>query len=280
MIRESLRETVARIGDTPVLWATGLYLGALFALDILLDASGNTVLGAHVGFLGLCGIPFFLGGSYGAIRAAGTGEPAGLGGFAAGGVKYFFRILLAGAVVVSAALLTAFLVMVPVSLIGGPAAATPLTLVWVGIPFAFFTFFLDTAAVFEDRKVFDSIRRSVEFVTGRPGRAVLFYLANLAIGFLIFLVAAGTWSFAVADKLQPLADADPSLYLNMTPAQMVSLIGMNGIWAGVAIGFAAVVIGGTFLVAFKACFFRRAAAGTAAPVPQGEFDEKGRWYRY
>ncbi|HUK37585.1 MAG TPA: hypothetical protein VLV30_00560 [Methanomicrobiales archaeon] len=280
MIRESLREAAARIRDTPVLWATGLYLAALFALDILLEASGNTVVGAHVGFLGLCGIPFFAGGSYGAIRAAGAGEKAGLRRFAADGVRYFFRILLPGAVVVSAALVTGFLVMVPVSLILGPAAATPLSLVWVGIPFAFFTFFFDTAAVFEDRKVFDSIRRSVEFVTGRPGRVVLFYLASLAIGFLIFLAGAGLWSFAVAEKLQPLADADPSLYLNMTPAQVVSLIGVNGLWAGVGIGFVAVAIGGTLLAAFKACFFRRAAAGAAAPAPQGEFDEKGRWYRY
>jgi hypothetical protein len=48
----------------------------------------------------------------------------------------------------------------------------------------------------------------------------------------------------------------------------------------VIIGFLAVTIGGTLLVTFKACFFRRAAASSPPAVPMGEFDEKGRWYRY
>jgi hypothetical protein len=60
----------------------------------------------------------------------------------------------------------------------------------------------------------------------------------------------------------------------------VNLIGIPGLAAGVIIGFLAVLAGGTFLISFKACFFRRMAAPSAPPVPQGEFDEKGRWYRY
>jgi hypothetical protein len=277
MIRESLKEAFARLADTPVLWITGLFMGALFAGDILLQARGDTVLGARIGFLGLCALPFFIGGSYGAIR----GEGAGIRGYIGAGGRYYFRILIAGTVIVSAALLTAFLVMVPVTIIGGSLqAVTTLTLLGVGIPFAFFTFFFDTAVAFEDRKVLDSIRRSVEFVTGNPGKAVVFYLADLAIGTLILFASAVIWSFSIADRIQPLADTNQTVFLNMTPAQMVNLIGVPGLWAGVTIGFFAVMIGGTLLIAFKACFFRRAAPVSAAPVQEGEFDEKGRWYRY
>jgi hypothetical protein len=280
MVLDSLREACARTVDTPVLWISGLFMGLLFALDLLLQAGVNTIIGSRIGFLGLCALPFFLGGSYGAIHG---GDP-GIRGYLRAGARYYFRILLAGAVIAASAFLTVFLVMVPFTILGGaPGAAIPLSVLGVGIPFAFFTFFSDTAVVFEDRKVLDSIRRSVEFVLGRPGRAVAFYLVNLAIGFLIMFVSAAAWSFTVADRLQPLMEVNRTMLqtVNMTADQVMNLIGMSGLWAGAVIGFFAVMIGGTVLLSFKACYYRRAAAsGPVSGPSQGEFDEKGRWYKY
>jgi hypothetical protein len=277
MVLDALKEAFARMVDTPVLWITGLYLGGLFALVLLVEAAGSPVLGARVGFLGLCALPFFLGGSYGAIRE----KEQGIHGYLRAGARYYFRILLAGAVILSVAFLTAFLVMIPLTFVGEPLeAAASLALLGVGIPFAFFTFFFDTAVVFEDRKVLDSIRRSVEFVLGNPGRAVAFYLVNLAIGFLILFVSVVIWSFTIADRLQPFMDVNQTAFTNITSEQMMNLIGVPGLRAGAIIGFFAIWIGGTLLSSFKACFFRRTAPSSAAPVQQGEFDEKGRWYRY
>ncbi|MDD1664928.1 MAG: hypothetical protein LUQ32_06200 [Methanomicrobiales archaeon] len=280
MVLDSLREALARMVDTPVLWITGLFMGALLALDLSLQVGGNTILGSRIGFLGLCALPFFLGGSYGAIRG---GDP-GLRGYLRAGARYYFRILLSGAVIVAAAFLTVFLVMIPFTFLGGSLQATmTLSLLGVAIPFAFFTFFFDTAVVFEDRKVLDSIRRSVEFVLGNPGRVVAFYLVNLAIGMLIFLVSVVIWSFTIADRLQPFMEVNQTVFqnMNMTTEQVLNLIGVSGLWAGAIIGFFTVMIGGTFLLSFKACLFKghTSASASAAPV-QGEFDEKGRWYRY
>jgi hypothetical protein len=266
MILDSLREALDRMACTPALWITGLYLGGLFAVDILLSAQGNTVLGTRIGFLGLCGLPFFLGGAYEMIRGYDRGIPAYLGA----GARYYFGILLAGAVIVSAALLTGFLVMVPVTILGGSLpATTSLALVGVGFPFAFFTFFFDTAVVFEDRKVLDSIRRSVEFVVGKPRDAVAFYLVNLAIGMFILLISVVIWSFIIADRLEPLVGANETVVENLTAGHLVNLIGIDGLLTGVAIGFFAVVIGGTLLVSFKACFFRRMAQSSAPLLPGG-----------
>jgi hypothetical protein len=276
MIRDSLREALARMADTPAVWITGLYLGALFALDLLIPAAGDTTLGARIGFIGLCALPFFLGGTYGAIRDAGSG----LRGYLEAGARYYFRILLAGAVIVAAAFVTVLLLLVPFTLLGGtPLEFLPVALFGVAIPFAFFTFFSDTAAVFEDRKVLDSIRRSVEFVTGRPWKVMGFYLVNLAFGFLVLLFTASLWSFIIADRIQPLIEANQTFLSNMTATQLVELIGVPGLEAGAAIGFAAVTLGATLLLSFKACFFRRAAVALPAPAMQGEYDEKGRWYR-
>ena len=167
MVLESLREAFSRSKDTPVLWITGLFMGAIFALFLLTQAGGNTTLGSRIFFLGLCALPFFLGGSYGAIR----GDDPGLRGYLRAGARYYFRILLAGAVIVAAGFLTAFLVMFPFTILGVPIqAGMAISFLGVAIPFAFFTFFFDTAVVFEERKVLDSIRRSVEFTLGDPKR--------------------------------------------------------------------------------------------------------------
>ena len=279
MVLESLREALARMADTPLLWITGLFMGVLFALDLLLQAGGNTTLGSRIFFLGLCALPFFLGGFYGAIR----GDDPGFRGYLRAGARYYFRILLAGAVIVAAAFLTVFLVMIPATILGGSIQATmSLSLLGVIIPFAFFTYFFDTAVVFEDRKVLDSIRRSVEFIMGDPKRTVGFYLVNLAIGMLIFFVSVVIWSVTMADRLQPFTDVNQTVFqMNMTAEQVMNLIGVSGLWAGAIIGFFAMLIGGTLLLTFKACLFKRHAFTSASAAPQqGEFDEKGRWYRY
>jgi hypothetical protein len=278
MVLESLKEAFARLKDTPVIWITGLFMGALFALDLLLQAGGNMTPLSRIFFLGLCALPFFLGGSYGAIR----GDDPGFRGYLRAGARYYFRILLAGAVIVAAALLTFFLVMIPFTILGAPLqAAMIFSFIGVSIPFAFFTFFFDSAVVFEDRKVLDSIRRSVEFVLGNPGRTVAFYLVNLAIGFLILFVSSTVWIFTMADRLQPFMEVNQTVFqnMNMTAEQVMNLIGVSGLWAGVIIGFFATMIGGTLLLSFKACFFKHRASASAA-APQGEIDEKGRWYRY
>ena len=277
MILESLREALGRMADTPALWIAGLYPGTLIAVYLLIQDGGNPLFGARIGFLGLCALPFFLGGSYGAIRS----EDRGLHAYLGAGGRYFFRILLAGVIIVSAALLAGFLVMVPAAFTGGSLQdIAPPVLLGVGALFAFFTFFTDTAVVFEDRKVLDSIRRSVGFVAGNPLRAVAFYLAGIAAGALVFFASVILWLSTSAGELQPLLDANQTSLQNMTPTQLVNFVGPGGIAAAAGIGFVAFVIWATFLLSFKACFFRRAASAPAETTPMGEFDEKGRWYRY
>jgi hypothetical protein len=278
MIRDSLREALRRMADTPAVWITGLYLGALFALDLTIPLGTNTVLAARIGFLGLCALPFFIGGTFGAIQA---GAGTTVRGYLGAGARYYFRILIAGTIIVAAAVLTIILLMVPFALMGGdPMAYLPAAIIGVGVPFVFFTFFFDTAAVLEDRKVLDSIRRSVEFVTGSPGKALSFYFVNLAFGILALFFAVFLWSFIIADRIQPLVGTNQTVLQNITATQLVDLIGIPGLEAGAAIGFAAVTFGATLLLSFKACFFRRAAVPATAAPADGEFDEKGRWSRY
>jgi len=77
MVLASLREALARVSDTPVLWIPGFFTASVFALALILDAERVTFLGARAGFLGLVALPFFLGGAYAVTRGrAGTSLPS------------------------------------------------------------------------------------------------------------------------------------------------------------------------------------------------------------
>jgi hypothetical protein len=60
------------------------------------------------------------------------------------------------------------------------------------------------------------------------------------------------------------------------------MIGPDGMWVTAAVIFLGVVFLVPLLLAFKACFYRNMIGSPTATVQQvtGEFDSKGRWYKY
>jgi hypothetical protein len=141
----------------------------------------------------------------------------------------------------------------------------------------YFTLFYDAAIVFEDRKVLDSIRRSVEFVLMQGFSVFLFIMVNILVVIGIALVFLVFWSLALAPQLEPLATSI-TLGQTITPETLVAVLGPHGILVTAVLYIIGVTISVTFFYAYKACFFRRYSS-SAIPVV-GEFDEKGRWYKY
>ncbi len=62
----------------------------------------------------------------------------------------------------------------------------------------FFASFSDTAAVLEDRKALDAIRRSVEFTIRHSLQVALFYIVNLAILFAALTTIFGFGSLVLS----------------------------------------------------------------------------------
>ncbi|MCC7564872.1 MAG: hypothetical protein KO206_01150, partial [Methanomicrobiaceae archaeon] len=184
------------------------------------------------------------------------------------------------------AVLTMLLLVLTLMIPGIPVSEEILGFMTLGVlvPFIFFTYFYDTAAVFEDRKVFDSIRRSVEFVLNNAGGVILFYIANILI--LLGVVFAGVivWTLLLAEKLEPLIGMTTAEIQELMPQDILSLIGADGIVITAAIYALVALVSTTILYTYKACFYRRLSAGTAAlengGMIGGEYDEKGRWYKY
>jgi len=84
-----------------------------------------------------------------------------------GGITYYFRVLLPQIVIFSVLILVFILCTITFALLGLASDIGLLSALTFGImmPTLMLTFFFDTAAVFEDRKVYESIQRSVLLVS-------------------------------------------------------------------------------------------------------------------
>jgi uncharacterized membrane protein len=151
----------------------------------------------------------------------------------------------------------------------------------IGIPVFVLTLFFDTAAVFEDRTVFESIRRSIEIVIARTGEVLLFLVVCAGLFFAIVFSLMIVWESLLYERLQPLTHYNETQIQSFTPEQLIAMVGPSGIWITAVIIFIGILLLVPLLYSFKACFFRK-ISGNAIPVQQvvGEFDNKGRWYKY
>jgi len=275
MTLESVTGAVALLRQHAVLWSVGLVMGALAVLDLVIPVYGGAFYTEPLAILQALVIPFLAGGVYGMVK----GEAFSVGEFVQSGKTYYFRILLPALVIFFGVILTVFLLAIPLALLGAGAAANMAPLLFgVLLSIAFFTFFYDTVAVFEEAGVFESIRRSIEFVMNNLGSVLVFYLTNIAVFAVLGFLALFAWTALLVDKLEPLVSMSPEELQAVMPEDILALIGTEGVWITAAVYAVVIVLFSAFMYAYKASFFRNHAGN--APVVQGEYDEKGRWYKY
>ena len=284
MVFRTLGKAFGLLKEHPLLWVIGIVAALLAGMEFLLISMGNSFISQGMILPELIVFPFFLGASYGILRE-GISDSA----YLQEGLRHYFRVLLPGIVIAFAAGITAFLVAIPAGLImGGSADLASFALMSVLVSFLFFTFFYDTAAVFEEKKVFESIRRSIEIVVTIPLKVFMFYLALILFTFVFFMGVMFVWTALLADALEPLTvmTADEMQQYAMQPELFFGLIGESGlIITGVLYSIAALFYI-PIVVAWKAAFYQEYAQSVSIPRSsspteiQGEYDEKGRWYKY
>ncbi|HOB60181.1 MAG TPA: hypothetical protein PKL40_08950, partial [Methanoregulaceae archaeon] len=180
-----------------------------------------------------------------------------------------------------AIIITIMLVLIPLMALGFGETALIFSVMTCTLSILFFTLFSDTAAVLEGRTVFESIRRSVEFVIRNTHSCVVFYLTCLVIGGAIGFGTLLAWTAALYERLVPVSMMTPGEIQAFTPDQFNALIGQDGILITALIFFAGIALAFSLLYPFKAFFFRDyAGSGEGEPRLQGEYDSKGRWYKY
>jgi hypothetical protein len=276
MVTASLRSALGML-RIPSVWLPGIASGLFSASFIILQFSSGAFIAERLWILEMVVFPFFVGGLMHQVK---TGERS-FSSFFSGGTASYFRVLLPTLVIFFGLLLTMFLLLLPLTFLGLAETALAFVMVSVSFTVLFFTFFYDAAAVIEERKVFDSVRRSVEFVLQQTRACLVFYLISLAIVCAIFFAILLAWTAVLYDRLESLAAMGAAEIQSFSFDQFNALLGSDGILVSALFAFIGVTLAISIIYSFKACFFRDYAGVPAAAVPeQGEFDEKGRWFKY
>lgn len=275
-----LKEAINLLKRLPSLWIPGIVGGILTAaLWMTLNLSGTFFAGRLLVIFGLVLLLFTTG-----LLVIIRNNEGDFRTMLTGGIRYYFRVLLPQLIIIFGIMLIFTLVMITFSLIGALSdigIATALTIGFM-IPIVILTFFYDTAAVFEERKVFDSIHRSIQLVMMNINDVIafLFFCAAIIIGIIFMLMII--WEALLYDKLEPITRYNETQLQTFTPEQLIAMIGPGGMWITAVILFIGVFLLLPLLYSYKACFFRKLTQG--APLTQlpitGEFDSKGRWFKY
>ena len=280
MVLTELKEALGLLRRIPVLWVPGLVTGLLASiLWLVFNTQGIFSASRLILIFSLIAV-FFLAGNYAVIRN-GNG---GIRELFLGSIQYFFRVLLPMLVLIFCTLILVTLVMITISFGGAPANPESMGVFFICIlvPVAFLTIFFDTAAVFEDRRIFDSIKRSIELVTVQSVRVFKFYVISAVVFFGITFSLMIVWEAALFDKLEPLTRFNETQIAQFNPDQLAGMIGVNGTIITAICLFFGFLILLPILSTYKACFFRSLTKGSV-PINQqiiGEYDSKGRWYKY
>ena len=275
-----LKEAMILLKRIPSLWIPGI-VGGFLASALLLTfnlsgpffASRLLVISALVLLLFTTGILATIRNNEGNSRT-----------LLSGGMRYYFRVLLPQLIIIFGVMLIFTLVMVTLSLLGFASDISIMTALAFGfiIPTVILTFFSDTAAVFEERKVFDSIRRSIQLVKMHINDVIafLFVCTIIVVGIMFTLMIV--WEIFLYDKLEPISRFNETQLQAFNSDQLFALIGPGGMWITAIVLFIGVFILLPVLYSYKACFFKRLIRTTTITQQPttGEYDSKGRWYKY
>ncbi|ACL17373.1 DUF7847 domain-containing protein [Methanosphaerula palustris] len=271
-------DTLRLLKRMPGLFIPGVLIAVLDAIQIWFSLTGETFIAPRLLAVELVLMPFAFAAVYGAIKA----DDASFKSLIREGSRNYFRVLLPGLLVafgaVAIAVVATGLMMALVQT--DSVGLVALVMMLVIAVFALLTLFYDTAAVFEEQSVFNAIRRSVAVVSRVPMAAVRFLFAAILVALGIGVPLLVIWTAALYQQLTPIATMTPVEAAAFTQDQLFALIGSNGAMITTGLYFVGFLFFFTLMTTYKALLFKEVAAEEVSAEPQGEYDEKGRYYRY
>ena len=275
-----LKEAFVLLKRLPLIWVPGIIGGFLAASLWVIYNLGGMFFSSRLLVIAWLVLLLFTTGMLVVIRNNGGDIRAMLGG----GVRYYFKVLLPQLVIIFIGMVVVLLVMITFALLGATSDTSMATALTIGfmIPTIILTFFFDTAAVFEERKVFESLKRSIQLVFAHMNDVIAFLLIWAAIFFGIIFCLMVVWEAFLFDKLEPITRYNETQLMAFTPDQLLAMIGPEGMWITALILF----IGGFLLIpifySYKSCFYKKIAQGVVITqeATTGEYDSKGRYYKY
>jgi hypothetical protein len=275
-----LKEALILLKRMPLLWIPGIIGGFLAAaLWVIFNLSGTFFASRLLVISGLV-LLIFTTGMLVIIR----NDEGDIRAMLAGGVKYYLRVLLPQLVIIFGVIVIVILAMITFGLVGATSDISMVTALSIGfmIPTVILTLFFDTAAVFENRRVFESLQRSIQLVFTHINDVIAFLFVCAVIFFGIIFSLMVVWEAFLFDKLDPITRYNETQLQAFTSDQFIALIGPEGMWITAVIIFAGLFLLIPLFYSYKACFFKKLAQGvviTQQPTT-GDYDSKGRYYKY
>jgi hypothetical protein len=271
-------DTLRLLKRMPGLFIPGVLIAVLDAIQIWFSLTGETFIAPRLLAVELVLMPFAFAAVYGAIKA----DDASFNSLIREGSRNYFRVLLPGLVVAFGAVAIAVIASGLVVTLAQTESVglVALVMMMVIVVFALLTLFYDTAAVFEELSVFNAIRRSVAVVSRAPMAAIRYLFAAILVALGIGVPLLVIWTAAMYPKLASITTMTPAEVASFTQEQFISLIGTDGAQFITGLYFVGFLLFFTLMTTYKALLFKEVAAVEVSVEPQGEYDEKGRYYRY
>ena len=281
MAVQSLGEAVGWMLRSPYVWLSGLWTAAVLLLAWYLYTNIGIMTAFSVAFVLAFVLPALIAGTYGIVAESESSFRV----FRRYAVCCYFRQLLTSILVFLIAWVFSQFISYMLLVLGFGMGASMQVALFVFIPVIFFCYFADVTAVINEKRIFASVKDSFLRVANGSFSLAVFYLINIGLLILASFVLSLVFAVFAGDALLPVASMTQDEILSLSQDELLAIMSAPEV---VFAGFAAFAVCAVFFVPlftlYKVCFFGRRAALVLPDVilrePVGEYDEKGRWYKY
>ena len=283
MVFASLAEALRAYVKMPLVWVNGAVAALAILAVYYLTYFVNETAGLAAMVIFFFFFPYFLAGTYGILIDNNKKK----GAFKIYARYGFRRCLFPNILLV---LLTWFLMNLVTMLLLTFGVSAELALyisLFVVIPLVFFCYFADITAIRHNLTMGQAVKDSARRVALGSFSITVFYLMNIAVIFFASFVLSMVMSFVGFEALLPLAEMTEEALLALTPEELVTLVMTPEIIQASFVSLAITAfIFVPFFVSYKTYFFKRmltvynGSAVRHTAEEDGEYDEKGRWFKY
>lgn len=281
MAVQSLGEAVGWMLRSPYVWLSGLWTAAVLLISWYLYTNIGIMTAFSVAFVLAFVLPALIAGTYGIVAESESSFRV----FRRYAVCCYFRQLLTSILVFLIAWVFSQFISYMLLVLGFGMGASMQVALFVFIPVIFFCYFADVTAVINEKRIFASVKDSFLRVANGSFSLAVFYLINIGLLILASFVLSLVFAVFAGDALLPVASMTEAELLSLSQEELLAIMSAPEV---VFAGFAAFAVCAVFFVPlftlYKVCFFGRTAALVLPDMPPrepvGEYDEKGRWYKY
>lgn len=281
MAVQSLGEAVGWMLRSPYVWLSGLWTAAILLISWYLYTNIGIMTAFSVAFVLAFVLPALIAGTYGIVAESESSFRV----FRRYAVCCYFRQLLTSILVFLISWVFSQFISYMLLVLGFGMGASMQVALFVFIPVIFFCYFADVTAVINEKRIFASVKDSFLRVANGSFSLAVFYLINIGLLILASFVLSLVFAVFAGDALLPVASMTEAELLSLSQDELLAIMSAPEV---VFAGFAAFAVCAVFFVPlftlYKVCFFGRTAALVLPDVnlrePVGEYDEKGRWYKY